>query len=447
MSTQLHNRISKSTQISFRIKPAVKRSNLPLLSMLTIFATLFAVSVSTWVIFARSLGGPIGLFTQTDYVAIAISTRIVSSGEGARLYDFNVQLQEQQALRAEGYLSLGLDESRTLKYPYPYAPFIAVFWSPLAALSPLAGMALWDLLNLAAFVAGLWFLLCMLPLTRISRLLVLLGGITCFPLIVNLEQGQSSGLVMFGLGVGVALLKRGHDLPAGLALGLLLIKIQWLPVIFLVLLIKRRWWSLLGLSAAGATMLGITLGTLGTGWIPGYLDIVQRAQLWARDLVLDPWYSHSLSGGVTALIGHGTDEVVQNINNLALIAVVVLLILVWRGEWRTSTARWDGAMALTVLAAIFTNPQVNTHDLCLLALPIALGISFLQGYEHEHVDWLKRAWYGLGWIAYLAPALLLPQVFGLPVRLTTLLVALMLALLTFLLLQNRLNEENRTEPA
>jgi hypothetical protein len=259
-------------------------------------------------------------------------------------------------------------------------------------------------------------------------------------MIVNLEQGQSSGLLMFGLCSGIALLKRGHDLPAGLAFGLLLVKIQWLPLIVLVLLVKRRWWSLLGICAVGAAMLVVCIGVLGTSWIPDYLLIVQKAQSWSRDLLLDPAAGHGLSGGLAALLGGGTDELVRNLNNLATVAIAVFLLYLWRGKWQPATSRWDGAMAVTVLAVMFTNPQLNTHDLSLLALPAALGISCIEGWNAAHTgkpEQVKTAWYVLIWIAYVAPALFLPQIFALPLRITSIVIVLMLALISFVVLQHK----------
>jgi len=450
MSVDIENPANKSETTSPATVVTARKPNVRLLSMLAIFAVIFALGAVSWAGFSRAEGGPIGLFTQTDYVAITIGSRIISSGQGSSLYDLNLQLREQQDLRAEGYLSLGPEEAQELKYPYPYAPFIALLWSPLVGLSPLTGMALWDLLNLAAYVGGLILLLSSLTISRIARLMLLLGAVTCFPLIVNLEHGQSSGLVMLGLAAGVALLKRGRDLPAGLAFGLLFIKIQWLPIIVLVLLFKRRWWALLGMLTVGAAMLAITILIIGTAWIPAYVNIVERAQSWARDLRLDPAAGHGLSGGLAALLGSGTDELLRNLNTLALVLLVVLLAFIWRGPWRPATARWDGAMAATMMAAILTNPQLNTHDLCLLAVPAALGISFLEGQPTEQTSRqkaLKTVWYALIWTAYLAPALFLPQIFTLPVRLTTVVMLLMLGLLAYAMLRPGAEQTAPAAPA
>lgn len=378
---------------------------------------VFAWGVWSWVQFGRAAGGPTGLFTQTDFPAVTIVSRMVSEGRGADIYSLDAQLAGQRRLIAEGYLQLAPGEN--LKYPYPYAPFIAVLLSPLSGVSPNVAWAAWDLINLGCMAWGLWYLLSSLALPKNARLLLLLGGLTSFPFVVNLEQGQSSGVVMLGLGLGIGLLKQGRDLPAGLALGLLLLKVQWLPFFLLILLWKRRWRALAGIVATGCVLIGVTTLMAGLGWIPGYVDMLGRAQSYARELLLDPWYSHSLAGGITALIGGNTDAIVRITNLVAMIGAAGLLLWVWRGKWEPGDSRWAGAMALLVLAAMLTNPQLNTHDLCLLVVPGALGLAYLTRVMSDKGRGVA-VWCGVLWAVYVSTALFLPQVFSLPLRVTTL---------------------------
>jgi hypothetical protein len=413
---------------------SAKRERHYVLVALVLLGAVFAFGAQSWVRFfldpGVANGVPAGLFTQADFPAIAIGSRMVAEGRGGELYDLDAQLQGQRRLIAEGYVWLSPETE--LKYPYPYTPFIAVLWSPLAGNSPLVGMALWNLVNIALFAIGLWYLLTVLPLRGITRLLLLTAGLTSFPFIVNLEQGQSSGVVLFSLAVGAALLRQGRDLPAGLALGLLVLKVQWLPLIVLVLAFKRRWHALLGLVATGAALSVAAVAVMGTAWIPDYLRVLEGAQRWDRALLLDPAASHSLSGGLAALLGQGSDDAIKVINLGVTLVAAGLLIFAWRVPWRPGAARWDGLAALTMLAAIFTNLQLNTHDLCLLVLPAALGLSYLHASNEKGS--LKTAWYALLWASYLVPALLLPQTFASPVRFTTWLMAGLLGLLVWALL-------------
>jgi hypothetical protein len=167
---------------------------------------------------------------------------------------------------------------------------------------------------------------------------------------------------------------------------------------------------------------------MGTAWIPDYLSVAVRTQQGAREFLLDPWYGHGLAGGLVALLGRQAEGVARLINLVVTAASAVLLLFVWRGKWAPGTARWDGAMALTILAAMLTNAQLNTHDLCLLALPGALGLSYIRGAAVP----VRTAtiWYALLWLGYLATFFaLLTQ----PVRVTTLLMVCMFAWLVVLL--------------
>jgi hypothetical protein len=410
---------------------AKRRANLYVLLTLLVMTAVFAAGAWSWVGFYKSEGSTTGLFTQTDFPAVTIASRLVSEGRGAELYNLDAQLAGQRRLISEGYITLSGSED--LKYPYPYTPPIAVLMSAFAGLPPTVGMAIWDIFNIACMAFGLWFLLSSLALPRFTRYALLLGGLTSLPFIVNLEQGQSSGVVMLAFAVGIGLLKKERDLPAGLALGLLVLKVQWLPLLVLVLLWKRRWKTLAGMTGSGGALMLLSVAVAGTGWIPDYLHLLGRAQQYARELLLDPWYSHSFPGGLTALIGRGTDDIVRTANLMLTVVLAGLLLFVWRGKWEPKDSKWDGLVAVTLLAAFFTNLQLNTHDLSLLVLPGALGMAYLAGFRSS----LRSTWLVVLWGLYVATGLFLPQVFALPLRLSTLAIALMLGLLLYAMLQKR----------
>lgn len=424
-------------QLASRDSSALRRGRLLVLLALITIAGVFAFGARSWVQFYEHNGGPVGLFTQTDFPGVLIGAGLISAGSGAELYDLDAQLRQQQVLTAQGYLILSPEENGHLKYPYPYPPFLALLWSPLAGISPLMSMALYDLLNIVAMALGLCMLLWSLAVPSIARWLLLLAGLTSLPFIINLEQGQSSGIVLFSFAAGIALLKRGRDLPAGLALGLLVLKVQWLPLLVLVLLWKRRWKAMLGMSCTALALVAITLAAIGIGWIPDYLAILQMAQRFAPELLLDPSYSHSLTGQLAFILP--TDAIRADIL-VATIAAAGVLLGIWRGEWRPGSARWDGAMGLTVLAILFTNLQLNTHDLSLLVMPAALGLSYM--YQLAERANVRMLWQALLWASYLI--CLPPTMFSQPLKLTTLMIALLLGFLTLMLMRERLAVRNPT---
>ena len=110
---------------------------------LAVIVVVFALGTWSWVQFGRASGLGFGLFTQSDFPAVTIASRMVSEGRGADLYSLQAQLEGQRQLIAEGYVALS--PSDDLKYPYPYAPFTAVLLSPLSGLTPTVAWAVWDI--------------------------------------------------------------------------------------------------------------------------------------------------------------------------------------------------------------------------------------------------------------------------------------------------------------
>ena len=101
-----------------------RRANLNALLCLVVLAAIFAFAAWSWVSFYKGSGGATGLFTQTDFPAVTIASRLVAEGRGASLYNLDAQLEGQRKLIAEGYIALSPADG--LKYPYPYTPPIAV---------------------------------------------------------------------------------------------------------------------------------------------------------------------------------------------------------------------------------------------------------------------------------------------------------------------------------
>ena len=416
------------------------RARLYCVSALVVIGALFTFAAWQWVQFGRSVGIPVGLFTQTDYPAVTIASRLIVEGRAAELYNLDAQLHEQRRLIAEGELRLSPEIE--LAYPYPYTPFVALAMAPLAG-TPRAGMAVYDLLNIAGMAVGLWYLLWALPLPGAVRGALLAAGLASFPFVVNLEQGQSSGLVALALGLGIGLLRKGRDVPGGLALGLLAVKVQWLPFVVLALLVTGRWKALGGMVATGAAMMAAAGAVMGFDWVPGYVDMLGRARNLDRALLLDPAASHSFVGGLVALFGTGAESAAVLLNVALMVGLAVLVVILWRrGGRRPGTPGWDGIMGLTVASAMLTQVHLNTHDLSLLVVPGALGLACLYGMpESRRARYLL---YGVVWAVAAGTALLLPQVFALPLRLTTLALATVVAMLVWVLMTQAARSTQRT---
>ncbi len=145
-------------------------------------------------------------------------------------------------------------------------PWVSAWFLPLASLNFQPATQIWLLINIvllltSIFLAGRLFT----NETRQLRLLLLLAlGAILFPSsIVTIFMGQVNLLVLAGLILFLWLLRNRHDLGAGVALSLTLVKPHLiylaLLIILLVVLRERRWKVVIGFGLALLLAIGVVL--------------------------------------------------------------------------------------------------------------------------------------------------------------------------------------------
>src|SRR5947199_2283164 len=152
---------------------------------------------------------------KTDCALTYMGATLVHSGQGAQLY--NTELQEQS-------LHLLFNNPNPLFFEHP--PFEALLFSPLAALPFRVAYLVWGLLN-----ATVWLLLIILLRPYLPSPNDAVGYVCLWlifaPLVVALYQGQSSIILLALFAIAFVQLKIQKQLSAGLALGLGLFKFQF----------------------------------------------------------------------------------------------------------------------------------------------------------------------------------------------------------------------------
>src|SRR5689334_15760814 len=88
------------------LSAVARRTRLARLGCVLALAAIFFFGAWSWVDFYRESGGVTGLFTQTDFPAVTIASRLVAEGHGKELYNLDAQLREQRNLISQGYLAL-----------------------------------------------------------------------------------------------------------------------------------------------------------------------------------------------------------------------------------------------------------------------------------------------------------------------------------------------------
>ena len=171
-------------------------------------------------------GKPVG----GDFISVYTGGTLLLEGQGGELYDLALQQRTQGRV-------VHRDDYRAL-CSFVSPPVVALAAAPLAKLPFLWAYAAYTLLMALSLALALWLLRPQLALLREHGLVVLGLSLCFFPLAVTITGGQNTALTVLLLAAAYAALRRGNDVAAGVALGLLFYKPQFAMVPCLLLLAR-----------------------------------------------------------------------------------------------------------------------------------------------------------------------------------------------------------------
>jgi hypothetical protein len=231
----------------------LRRALLATLAGLVIgFVVLIATSDGLRTIRGGRIGG--------DLPAFHGAGRIVASGRVRDLYDSDAQRAAEEDL---------LPASERGWIPFPYPPYVALFYVPLTWLPFKAAYVVHAIVMALCCVFAVALVRPALPALRAEFLPVVAAMLVFYPLFRAVLGGQNTPLSLLCGAAAAAALARGRDLAAGLWVGVWLFKPQLaLPVAALLLIrAKSRTRFAAGVAAVAAMyfLLGVAMG--GWNWI------------------------------------------------------------------------------------------------------------------------------------------------------------------------------------
>ena len=163
---------------------------------------------------------------------------------------------------------------RNGKYgPSPYPPFVSQFFRLFAGLSFKSAFLLWFAISLTLYVAGIVLALrAFLPEEPLVRSLILCFALSSSPFLLNtLGNGQLSSIGLFFMVLALLFQQGSKPILSGTALSVLIYKPTLLLIVVPMLVITRRFKTLLGVTV-GASILVLIATLLGGIRIwPAYL--------------------------------------------------------------------------------------------------------------------------------------------------------------------------------
>lgn len=298
----------------------------------------------------------------SDFPDFYCAARMLADGHGHQLYD--ADLQRQYQARYAGRVG-----TLYIHPPPEAALYLVVAWLPLKQ-----AYVLWFWLNIA------WLAIATRRLARNALLpwdwgFLLAASLTFVPLLLCLQQGQDSILLLLLVIIAFDAMRRGKTFAAGCWLGLTLFKFQIaLPLLFVLVLTCRGKTRNDLVKGFGLAAMGLAIASAGiSGWgvfhnYPRFLMYLQ-AQPFAG---IVPEAMANLRGLASLVSGNRHSASLITTVGTFSVAVLGLTIVAWkRSQFAVdSTAAFDWVFSNSVLIALLVSYHLNPHDLSLLLIPL-----------------------------------------------------------------------------
>ena len=270
---------------------------------------------------------------------------------------------------------LGFQWDKTGYFPMVYPPFHYQFSSYGCGMSYRSFVIAWMFagalaLSIASFVFLNWY-----REIRIGTGAWFFFAIMFTPLLVSLNMGQKSAILLAILTVTFVLLHRERPFAAGLVFGLIAFKPYLAIPIGIAMLLKKQYHFV-----AGSLIMLFAVTSSSLLFAPGaWGDYIQMC-FGMKDFISNSGYqlenSHSLWGSMQLLLCNINPTLVKPFAIIAAIGVLTLLSRILSGPIELSSPRFAFQFAAMVVATVLVSPHFYTYDLTILLLPLAIcGLS------------------------------------------------------------------------
>jgi len=322
-----------------------------------------------------------------DFLVHWTGGRLVLNGQLNNLYDQGTQLHVQTAAVGQ-----------TSKLAWFIAPpFVGLLYAPLAGLPYLASAGVWTLLSAMMLLIALKLARPLAP--NISRARWRMIILVCFasqPVLELLGSGQDSAFSLLIWVAGTRLILVRRDVLAGVVFALGLCKPQLFVLVPVVMLVQRRFQSLVAWLSTASVLALISVRMVGVDGVQNWLMLPFGDAYRQAVHVGLAWKMQGLPSFATSVMPPGLARGADIVGLLAILVILVLFI--------TACRRWPmsygdvGIWAFAALTTVLVSPHLFVYDLVVL-LPAVLYLL-----ERHDTPVVRVALFALFVITWAAPA-------------------------------------------
>jgi alpha-1,2-mannosyltransferase len=315
------------------------------------------LALCLWSVCAIDYATP-GLFDRAgnikfqDFLQFPIAANLIAQGRATELYNDQVL--------ADGIRSL-VGRQTSVYLQYFYGPQVACAFLPLRQFSFLAQAQIFVVLSLIIYFTCVYLLWRACPSLRAHSTLIFLCSAAYPPLFHFFARGQLSAIVLLCFSAAYLAFRNQRDWLAGIALGCLAFKPQFLVAIPLVLLLARQWKIFFGVTISACVQIAFTYFSFGPAVMHPYLDrlLHSASRPGATELTFSPIQMHSLYSFWELLIPW--QQGVWVFYAISSLLVIGIAAAIWK-----SSASPELRFSALILAAVLVNPHIYIYDLLAL---------------------------------------------------------------------------------
>jgi hypothetical protein len=334
----------------------------------------------------------------SDFVNVYNAGVLGRMGRSVNIYDAKVQ-----AAMTEKVVAPVVPEA-TFYLQAP--PNVFVAFIPLSFFSPVGAWFVYCSLTLAANLLAIGWLAWKYFDQPFARTFCLAAAFASFPMWSGIRQGNSSLLLIPPLVLFWWLLQNRKFFAAGLATGLLLVKVQYLPFIGLIGLAIGGVRYLGGAVLSGLVVLGVSIAVLGLDNVLEWPRVLLHAETATSYVGVAAEKMQNIRGMIAALTGHVDTHAGKLISAIGCVVAGFGLGAVWWRKWSKRPELFEVYAALSTMIMLIFSIHTHSHDYVLMLLAcLWLYVAAKSGRFPEraarHISRLAVSFPGISWPLFL----------------------------------------------
>jgi hypothetical protein len=350
--------------------PGLKELNLACWGLFVGFVVL-PLLVPLWFRFRSGAG--FSSILPVDFIYFYGDGSIVRSYPINRLYDYSLQLKTFNDIFPFHDGAYG---------PSPYPPFVGLFFSLFARLPFWPAYLAWLGVSMSLYLIGIWAVAKVIfPTERLKSSLVFCFALAFYPFTVGtLANGQLATVAVFSIGVAIFFEARSRFFVSGLALSILAYKPTLLLILLPMLLLTRRFRTMLGFCTGAAGLMLATTMVVGAQIWPAYAHFLAsfgRTAGVSGNSALRLWKYVDFSSFMNAMVGGRSWIALAILLAVAGGFAAVLGVMLWHSATMSQPGHYL-AWAATLTWTLLLNVYVPIYDTVLVTIAVVLTLGAVR---------------------------------------------------------------------